>query len=85
MCVGLTVCVGLTLCVRELAPSSQARRTWTEVARRYLTLRLQEAKILGRLDRTMMFEGQTTFQLRATRIVSQVCCGFRVAVVDLSA
>jgi hypothetical protein len=45
---------------------------WTEALRRYLTLRAQDVKIVVKLDRTMMFESQTTFHTRTTRIVTQV-------------
>ena len=45
---------------------------FTERIRHFLLLRWQEAKIMAKLDRTMMFEGQTTFLLRSTRVVAQV-------------
>ena len=45
---------------------------WTEAVRRYLTLRKQEFKVLARLDRTMMFESNSTFLMRTTRVVAEV-------------
>ncbi len=57
---------------RELAPASKAKQGWTEMIRRWLQLRWEEARILIAVDRSMMFDAYSAFKMRSTRAVSSV-------------